>query len=120
MRTSIGKYLSKLRISRGETLKDMAVKLGVSSAFLSAVENGKKKTPETWEVKLKNLYSLTDKQVIDFRTAIIESSDIIELDVSNVSSDSHRLAVTFARYFETLDADTAKKIIDVLNKQSED
>ena len=43
MLTSIGRFLRKLRIDHGEILKDMADALGVSSAFLSAVENGKKK-----------------------------------------------------------------------------
>lgn len=118
MRTSIGKYLCGLRISNGETLKDMAEKLGVSSAFLSAVENGKKKTPEAWKEKLKNLYSLNEEQVSAFETAFIESSNIIELDISDVSLNSRRLAVTFARYFETLDEETAQKITDVLNNQS--
>ena len=48
MLTSIGRFLRKLRIENGEILKDMAEALGVSSAFLSAVENGKKKMPESW------------------------------------------------------------------------
>ena len=43
MITSVGRFLRKLRIDRGKILKTMAETLGVSSAFLSAVENGKKK-----------------------------------------------------------------------------
>ena len=39
MLTSLGKFLRKLRIDRGEILKDMADKLGVTVSFLSAVEN---------------------------------------------------------------------------------
>ena len=46
MLTSIGRFLRKLRIDHGEILKDMADALGVSYAFLSAVENGKKKCPK--------------------------------------------------------------------------
>lgn len=45
MLTGIGKFLRKLRIDNEEILKDMADALGVSSAFLSAVENGRKKMP---------------------------------------------------------------------------
>ena len=48
MITPIGKFLRKLRIDTGEILKDMAEKLHVSPSFLSAVENGKKKMPSTW------------------------------------------------------------------------
>ena len=63
MLTSIGRFLRKLRIDNGEILKDMAEALGVSSAFLSAVENGKKKMPEGWIEKLKSIYSFTAEQV---------------------------------------------------------
>ena len=55
MLPSIGRFLRKLRIDNGEILKDMAEALGVSSAFLSAVENGKKKMPEGWIEKLKTM-----------------------------------------------------------------
>ena len=43
MLTSLGRFLRKLRIDRGEILKNMAEKLEVTSSFLSAVENGKKR-----------------------------------------------------------------------------
>ena len=42
MITKLGDYLRKLRIRNQQILKNMADELGVSSAFLSAVENGKK------------------------------------------------------------------------------
>lgn len=44
MITELGIFCRKLRIEYGERLSDMAQKLGVSSAFLSKVENGKKTT----------------------------------------------------------------------------
>ena len=40
--TSLGKFLRKLRIDRGELLRTMSNKLGISMSFLSSVENGKK------------------------------------------------------------------------------
>ena len=41
--TALGKFLRKLRVDRDERLYDMAENVGVSSAFLSGVENGHKK-----------------------------------------------------------------------------
>ena len=46
MLTEFGKALRKIRIDRQQLLKDMANKLGVSSAYLSAVENGKRRMPQ--------------------------------------------------------------------------
>ncbi len=81
MLTSVGRFLRKTRIDEGEILRDMAKKLGVSSAFLSAVENGKKKLPEAWLPKLEELYSLTPEQITQLKDAIVESSDTIELNI---------------------------------------
>lgn len=67
MITEYGKFLRKLRIDQGQILKTMAEKLGVSSAFLSAVENGKKKIPKTWEEKLVKEYKLDGEQLAELR-----------------------------------------------------
>ena len=45
--TPLGAKLRALREERGITLKDMAKALNVSSAYLSALEHGKRGTP-TW------------------------------------------------------------------------
>ena len=119
MLTSVGKYLRKLRIDRGEILRDMAKNLGVSSAFLSAVENGKKKMPDAWITKLEELYSLTAGQMTDLKDAIAESSDTIELDIRNASAESRQLAVSFARQFDTLDDETAERLLRILKKRKE-
>ena len=63
MLTSLGQFLRKLRLERGEILKTMADKLGVTSAFLSAVENGKKRMPAAWYEKLASLYSFRKTRV---------------------------------------------------------
>lgn len=58
MLTEFGKILRKIRIDNQELLKDMAKKLGVSSAYLSAVETGKRKVPSDWVPKVAALYTL--------------------------------------------------------------
>ena len=57
--TKFGEYTRDLRIEEEENLRDMAEKLGVSSAFLSAVENGNKKIPKDWLEKISDIYNLT-------------------------------------------------------------
>ena len=120
METSIGKFLRSLRFEKGEILRDMAASLGVSSAFLSAVENGKKKLPSAWLPKLKSLYSLDPIQMDLLNKAILESESTIELDVSAVSEEHRRLAVSFARQFESLDAKTMLRLTQILEKRKAD
>lgn len=120
MLTSVGKFLRKIRIDHGEILRDMAKQLGVSSAFLSAVENGKKRMPETWLSKLETLYSLDAAQIEELKEAVLEASDVIELNMRDASTANRQLAISFARKFDSLDEDTTKKIICILNKHKED
>ncbi|MBQ4504903.1 MAG: helix-turn-helix transcriptional regulator, partial [Firmicutes bacterium] len=47
MLTEFGKMCRKMRIDRNELLAEMAGRVGVSPAFLSAVENGKRNVPDS-------------------------------------------------------------------------
>lgn len=121
MHTSIGNFLRTLRIKNGELLKTMAENLEVSSAFLSAVENGKKKMPTLWEEKLSTIYNLSKQQLYDFQEAIADTNNAIEINLENSSSQNRELALSFARHFDSLDEETSKKIIEMLkNKNTED
>lgn len=60
--TEFGKFLRKLRIDNGELLKDMAIKLNTTPAFLSMVETGKISIPKKWEEEIEKIYSLSLKQ----------------------------------------------------------
>ena len=120
MLTSIGRFLRKLRIDNGEILKDMAEALGVSSAFLSAVENGKKKMPEGWIEKLKSIYSFTVEQVEELQAAVIDTNDAVELNLQNATPGNRALAISFAREFDSLDDETSRKIFEILKRRKGD
>lgn len=117
MATILGDFLRKLRLSNKEILKDMAKNLGVSSAFLSAVENGKKKMPTAWEAKLQEIYNLTSEQMTELRDAVMESSDIVELNLKGSSAQNKELAISFARQFDTMDEQTSKAILEFLKRK---
>jgi transcriptional regulator with XRE-family HTH domain len=68
-----GKALRKLRIDRNLLLKDMADALGYSSAFLSAVEMGRKKIPADLIQRLETLYSLNPIEIESLRKAAEKS-----------------------------------------------
>ncbi len=120
METSVGKYLRKLRLSKGEILKTMATNLGVSSAFLSAVENGKKKLPEAWYEKLYRYYNLSSKQMEELKRAVIESNDMVEIDIRNTTEINRKFAISFARQFDSLDEETCQQLLRILNKDNGD
>ncbi len=120
MLTSLGQFLRKLRLENGEILKTMAEKLGVTSAFLSAVENGKKKMPLSWYEKLPLLYTFSEQKHDALKTAVMESSDVVELNLHNIPLGRRDLAISFARRFDSLDEETSQMIFDLLNKSREE
>lgn len=117
MRTEIGEYFVGLRVQAKETLKTMATKLEVSSAFLSAVENGKKRMPETWIDKLEEIYNLSKSDIEALKIAELKSREQIEIKTHNANPLNKDLAVTFARKFEDIDEETAKEIMKLLHKE---
>jgi len=58
MSKDLGKELRKIRIDAGERLLDMADHLGMSVAFLSAIETGRKQPPMDFSTKLFKSYKL--------------------------------------------------------------
>lgn len=120
MLTSVGKFLRKLRIDNGEILKDMASVLMVSPAFLSAVENGKKRMPSTWHAKLQEHYKLTIEQMEELKKAVLESADTVAINIKNATMGTRELALSFARQFDSLDEETCKKLFDILSKHKEE
>lgn len=114
MLTSIGRFLRKLRIDRGEILKDMADKLEVTVSFLSAVENGKKKMPSAWNKKICELYKLDTDQKENFTTAIADTEDSIEMNLYQTSTGHKELAVSFARVFSEIDNSQVEAIKKIL------
>ncbi len=103
-----------LRIKRKIIMKDTAESLQVSTPFLSAVENGKKKIPDTWFEKIKEIYSLTNEESLELKCAIEESMEQIKIDISNCDNYQKDLILEFQRSFSNVDEETSKRIINLL------
>ncbi|MBO7453747.1 MAG: helix-turn-helix transcriptional regulator [Clostridiales bacterium] len=121
MRTKLGNFLLKIRTNTKKSLRQMAADLDISAAFLSAVENGNKKMPDTWFELIPSKYDLSEEEIEEFNTLAYESFKTVELNISEVSSCNKDLAITFARRFEDIDEKTSKELLDILkNRFKED
>lgn len=112
MVNSFGKFCRKLRIDRSERLFDMAEKLGVSSAFLSKVENGQKKPPKEWYEDLVHLYDLNSGQAQELEQCMYEAQNYDCIDISGMNDCDRMMMLSFARKFESLDKNKLKKLLD--------
>ena len=79
MLTRFGKAVRKIRIDNDEILRDMAAKLHVTAAYLSAVENGNRKVPDSWIGILAKEYKLDEQKIIDLQNAAFENRDSIKI-----------------------------------------
>ncbi|WP_455480466.1 helix-turn-helix domain-containing protein [Bartonella sp. B12(2025)] len=117
MLTSFGKILRKLRIDRSERLFDMAQKLGVSSAFLSSVEIGKKSAPARMVEKIIELYALDQ----DTASLLRKADDACRTSFTIRPSDSlsREVAGMFVRNFNRFSQHDLKKFKALIEKLGE-
>ncbi|MBA5601026.1 helix-turn-helix transcriptional regulator [Pectobacterium aroidearum] len=116
MVTGFGKALRKLRIDRGMVLKNMADMLSVSSAYLSAIELGKRAIPDSLVDAVASTCSLNDKEVTELRKQADISQPSLKVDMSDAEDQNKELMLVFARKFKDLTPDQ----LDKLNKMLED
>lgn len=119
MLTQLGIFLRKLRLDYGEIMKEMAEKLNVSSSFLSAVENGKKKMPDSWYKIIANLYSLDQEQQDELIKSIEESQKSIEINLKDLNPKKRNLVFSFARELDNLNEEEVDKMNLFLKKDGE-
>lgn len=120
MRTKIGEFFVKIRTRKNISLRQMACDLGISPAFLSAVENGKKKMPDSWFSRIPKTYSLSEAESEEFKVAAYESFETVEINLANATEMNKKLAVRFARRFSDIDDQTSAELIQILEKFDEE
>jgi transcriptional regulator with XRE-family HTH domain len=116
MLTATGKFLRKIRIDRGELLRDMADYLGVTASYVSAVETGKRAYPREWTEQIVTAYNLNDAQRRELEDSIIESAEEVRIRLEEANATQKHLAFSFARCFEQLDESTIERIQKLLEE----
>jgi transcriptional regulator with XRE-family HTH domain len=113
-----GKVMRKLRIDRDLLLKDTADVLGVSSAFLSAVEGGRKPAPAAWFQLLANEMKLTAAQSNELESATAQSAREFRIPLGyGTSSLAREVAAGLARNYGELDQGQLEAIRAVLDRR---
>ncbi len=113
--TEIGKELRKLRIDEDERLLDMAKRLEKSSAFVSAVETGKKSPPSGFEELVIQTYRLVGDAAEILRSAADRSRRAFTLEANTTLQRD--TAGLMARRMDTLTDDELHEILAVLGRK---
>ena len=114
--TPFGEFFRILRIKHQEVLNDAKEFLGVSCAYISSVECGKRPVPSDWEEKIIKHYDLNEKDVAKLKEVIEESVTSIKIGLIDASNAQRNVAMQFQRSFENLDDESVKEIIKILER----
>lgn len=116
MLTTLGKFLRMIRLDRDEVMKMMADRLGVSSAFLSAVEHGKKQMPSSWQTLLPTKYSFSEDEKKRFDEVVASSLSMLQVDLEGLKDEQKNLVVMFARTLPSLSKRKVESVYKVIQE----
>lgn len=115
MVNELGKMLRKMRIEKDERLLDMAENIGVSVAFLSAIETGRKAPPLNIVDRIATAYKMDKKQHVQLELAVTNSRSSFRLEPqSPLARDTVAL---LARGLNRLKPEEHRKIQAILKRE---
>ncbi|TGR16688.1 MULTISPECIES: helix-turn-helix transcriptional regulator [unclassified Mesorhizobium] len=109
--TPFGEKLRALRAERGISQKDMAAAIGVSAAYLSALEHGRRGAP-TWTLiqKIIGYFNIIWDDAEELARLAEASHPRVRLDTSGLSPAATELANLLAENIEKLDEADLRRI----------
>ena len=104
--TPLGARLRQLRDERGVTLKDMAKSLNVSSAYLSALEHGRRGKP-TWSLlqRMITYFNVIWDEAEELQRLAELSDPRVTIDTGGLAPEATELTNRLAREIARLDRD---------------
>ena len=110
--TPFGLKIRTLRAARDIKLKDMAQAVGVSSAYLSALEHGNRGRPSWYLVqRIIAYFNVIWDEAEEIETLAKISHPKVTIDTSQLSATATELANVLADKIETLNEDELKHLL---------
>lgn len=115
MLSRFGKIVRKRRIDMGVNLKTMADALGKSSAYLSAVETGRKNPTRELVTAAAEYFSLGEPERAELEEAAYQSASQLQISMEGFNDSQREVVASFARRFSSLSESDLKRIRGLLN-----
>lgn len=115
MLTNFGKKLRILRINTGETIVEMSEKLGLSTSYLSSIENGKRKIPKDLLENVFKSYDFSKEDRQEIQKSYEMSLQEAVIDFTELSDEKKEVSLLYARKIDDLSEDKLKMLKEFLN-----
>ena len=117
--TPFGARLRELRRQRGVTQKDMAAAIGVSAAYLSALEHGRRGVPSWATVQaIIGFFNIIWDEAEELQRLSEISDPKITIDTGGLVPEATELTNRLAADISKLDADDLRALRDELVRRS--
>ena len=115
--TPFGERVRQLRRERGLLLKDMAAHLGVSSAYLSALERGERGRP-TWTLiqGVRQYFNIIWDEADELARLADLSDPRVKIDTARLPSEATLLANRLSREIKGLNSEEIAELLAVLDE----
>lgn len=119
--TPFGRRIRELRAEHGVTLKDMAEAVGVSSAYLSALEHGRRSRPSWYLVqRMITYFNLIWDEAEELVRLANRSHPRITIDTAGLAPEATELAHLLSERIADLDHDRLQALIHMLRGEDVD
>ncbi|MCB4767348.1 helix-turn-helix domain-containing protein [Ancylobacter sp. Lp-2] len=110
--TPFGRRMREMRAERGVTLSQMAEQIGVSAAYLSALEHGKRGQP-TWLMlqRIMAYFNVIWDEAEALRMLADMSDPRVVVDTAGLSPEATELANVLAREIATLPQEAVAELL---------
>ena len=116
--TPFGRFMRNLRLEKGMLLKDCADLLEVTSAYLSALEHGKKAAPnEKFTERIITTLALNPSEITGLKEAVRNSDTKITIPLKSTPF-AFETANAFARELPGLTVDQLQSIRNIIGRGS--
>lgn len=117
--TPFGEKMRELRRAKGVTQRDMARALGVSAAYLSALEHGRRGMP-TWPMiqKIIGYFNVIWDDADQLQKLALKSHPRVVVDTSGLSPEATELANLLSQHIGKLDNATLADIVDIIKTKA--
>lgn len=113
--TPFGEKVRQLRRDRGVTMKDMAAAIGVTPAYLSALEHGHRGLPSWYLVqRIIAYFNVIWDEAEEITQLAHLSHPRVVVDTSGLSPRATELANRLAANVSDLDEDRLQQLLDLL------
>jgi transcriptional regulator with XRE-family HTH domain len=115
--TPLGERLRALRAERGVSQKDMAAAIGVSAAYLSALEHGRRGAP-SWTLiqKIIGYFNVIWDEAEELERLAEASHPRVKLDTSGLSPAATELANLLAENIGRLDDAALRRLGEAIRE----